>query len=64
MNPEFKDAMDHGELVKTQTFITARGTYVLNHVRFKYQIYFFKHLNGKLVECCNLNKVKGENVNE
>ena len=64
MNPEFKDAMDHGQLVKTQTFITARGTYILDYFLFKYQIYLFKRLNGKLVECCNLNKVKGETGNE
>ena len=55
MRKDFIKAMKQGDIIKTQNFITARGTYQLVFMGYKGDVYFFKHLNGKLVECCNLN---------
>lgn len=52
------EAIKNGEIVKNQAFITERGAYQITLLRYKNEIYFCKYLNGKLVECCNLNRSK------
>lgn len=54
----FVRAINHGKVVKTQTFVTDKGTYKIDLIRFEDDIYFVKYQAGKVVECCNLNKVK------
>ena len=56
MRRDFEMAAKKGTSVKNQIYKTERGTYQLLFVRYKNDIYMFKHLNGKLVECCNLSK--------
>ena len=56
MKPEFEKACVLGDLVKKNVFKTDRGMYVIHLYNWKGDIYFYKHLNGKLVECCNLSK--------
>lgn len=58
MQPQFAKALKYGEIVKIQKFATMKGVYVITLVRYENEIYFFKDLNGKLVECCNLNKAE------
>ena len=60
MKPEYSVALKKGQLVKHQSFVTERGSYQIALVRYKDCVYFYKYLNGKLTECCNLNKKKGE----
>ena len=62
MKKEFIDAIFEGEIVKQQTFITEKGAYQLFMVRRENDIYFYKYLNGEMVECCNLNKAKGVKI--
>lgn len=62
MKKEFIDAINDGELVKNQVFVTDRGTYKLMHVRKGVDIYFYKYLNDELVECCHLNKLEGRRI--
>lgn len=62
MKKEFIDAIFEGEIVKQQAFITEKGVYQLFMVRRENDIYFYKYLNGKMVECCNLNKAKGVKI--
>lgn len=61
MKYEYKDAFYHGKVVKTQSFVTPKGLYTIYLTGYKNDIYFFKTLNGELVECCNLNKRSKEN---
>ena len=61
MKYEYKDALEKGKLVKSQSFHTHRGDYVIHLIAYKNDIYFFKILNGEIVECCNLNKRSKEN---
>ena len=56
MRRDFELAAKKGTSVKNQIYKTERGTYQLLFVRYKHDIYMFKHLNGKLVECCNLSR--------
>lgn len=56
MRRDFAKAAKDGSVIKTQNYMTDRGTYQLLFVRYKESIYFYKHLNGKLVECCNLSE--------
>lgn len=56
MRRDFEMAAKKGTSVKNQIYKTARGMYQLLFMRYKNDIYMFKHLNGKLVECCNLSK--------
>lgn len=58
MKFEFIDALKYGKVIKDQSFTTERGCYQILLVRYKNCAYFFKYLNGKLCECCNLNKAK------
>ena len=62
MKLQFINAINNGEIVKTQTFITDKGCYQLIHVRSEGCIYFYKYLNGKMVECCNLNELEGREI--
>ena len=62
MKKEFIDAIFEGEIVKQQTFITEKGAYQLFMVRRENDIYFYKYLDGKMVECCNLNKAQGVKI--
>lgn len=57
MRKDFTRAAENGDVIKTQNFVTARGVYQIVLVRYKNDIYFYKHLNGKIVECCNLNRL-------
>ncbi len=62
MKKEFINAIFEGEIVKQQTFITEKGAYQLFMVRRENDIYFYKYLNSKMVECCNLSKAKGVKI--
>ena len=62
MKKEFIDAIFEGEIVKQQTFITEKGAYQLFMVRRENDIYFYKYLDGKMVECRNLSKAKGVKI--
>ena len=52
------EAIKNGEIVKNQAFLTDRGAYQIALLRCKNEIYFCKYLNGKIVECSNLNRDK------
>lgn len=54
----FTKAINHGKVVKTQSFETDKGVYKINLIRFEDDIYFVKYRDEKIVECCNLSKVK------
>ena len=49
MRKDFAKAASKGTVIKNQNFVTARGVYQI--------IFFFKHRNGQLVECCNLSNL-------
>ena len=57
MRKDFAKAASNGTVIKNQNFVTARGVYQIVFVRYENDIYFFKHRNGKLVECCNLSNL-------
>lgn len=57
MRKDFAKAASKGTVIKNQNFMTARGVYQIVFVRYENDIYFFKHRNGKLVECCNLSSL-------
>lgn len=54
----FTKAINHGKVVKTQSFETDKGVYKINLIRYENDIYFVKYQDEKIVECCNLSKVK------
>ena len=58
MKPENTKTIEFGELVKYQMFNSATGFYQIELIRYENDIFFVKKLNGKVVECCNLNKAK------
>lgn len=58
MKPENKKAIEFGELLKYQMFTTNTGFYQIELIRYVDGIYFVKKLNGNIVECVNLNKMK------
>lgn len=58
MKHQFIKAAKNGKVVKSQTFMTEKGTYEITLVRHGEHIYFYKLLNGKIVECCDLNEVR------
>ena len=64
MKKEYIDAIYEGEIVKNQHFVTDKGIYDVVLVRQGSEIYFYKYLNRKLVECCNLSKAKGIKIVE
>ena len=57
MRKDFEKAAKEGTKIKDQNFVTERGVYQLVFTRYKNDIYMFKHLNGKMVECCNLSNL-------
>ena len=57
MRKDFAKAASKGVVIKNQNFVTARGVYQIVFVRYENDIYFFKHRNGQLVECCNLSNL-------
>ena len=57
MRKDFAKAASKGVVIKNQNFVTARGVYQIIFVRYENNIYFFKHRNGQLVECCNLSNL-------
>ena len=63
MRKDFAMAASNGTVIKNQNFVTDRGVYQIVFVRYENDIYFFKHRNGKLVECCNLSTI-GYNQNK
>lgn len=56
---EFHKAINRGKVIKSQSFVTDKGTYKINLIKFEDQIYFAKYQNDKIVEVCNLSKMKG-----
>ena len=54
----FVKAINRGRVVKTQSFETDKGVYKIDLIQFENDIYFVKYQDGKIVECCNLSKVK------
>ena len=64
MKYEFIDTLKYGKIIKDQSFMTERGCYQIVLVRHKNCVYFFKYLNGRVCECCNLNKAKAPKVKE
>ena len=63
MRKDFVKAASKGVVIKNQNFVTARGVYQIVFVQYENDIYFFKHRNGQLVECCNLSNL-GNNQNK
>ena len=57
MRKDFAKVASKGVVIKNQNFVTARGVYQIVFVRYENDIYFFKHRNGQLVECCNLSNL-------
>jgi hypothetical protein len=56
MKSEFEKAYALGSLVKSNNFQTDRGMYRIDLYLWNDNVYFFKYRDGKLLECCNLNK--------
>ena len=54
----FTKAINHGKVVKTQSFVTDKGTYKINFLKYENDIYFVKYQDDKLVEVCNLSADK------
>ena len=59
MKPECVEAAKYGKKIKIQLFDTPKGKYLLSYRRLNGDVYMFKYRDGKLLECVNLNKVKG-----
>lgn len=60
MTKNCMDALTNGKLIKTQSFTTPKGNYTLKFIRHKAEVYFFKYRDNTLIECCNLNQVRGD----
>ena len=58
MRKECAKAASEGVVIKNQNFVTVRGVYQMIFVRYENDIYFFKHLNGHLVEYSNLSNLR------
>jgi hypothetical protein len=58
MKPENAKAIELGEVLKYQMFATNTGFYQIELIRYEDGIYFVKKKDGKIVECCNLNKMR------
>lgn len=63
MKHSYVMAINHGELVHSQSFETERGVYLIDIYRYKDQVYSFKYLNNKLREAHNLSKMKAVKKN-
>lgn len=57
MKDEFIKVINNGKQIKLQTFDTIKGRYDLVFYNYVNDIYFFKLLNNKIVECVNLSKL-------
>lgn len=57
MKDEFIKVINKGKQIKLQTFDTIKGRYDLAFYNYANDIYFFKLLNNKIVECVNLSKL-------
>ena len=57
MRKEVAKASRRGIAIKSHSFVIERGVYQIVFVRYENDIYFFKHRNGQLVECCNLSNL-------
>ena len=64
MKLEYIKAIYEGEVVKSQEFVTEKGTYDVILVRKGTEVYFYKYLNRNLVECCNLSKIEGRRIED
>ena len=62
MRKDFAKAASEGGVIKNQNFVPARGVYQIIFVRYENDIYFFKHRNGQLVECCNLSTLGNNQI--
>lgn len=61
MQKEFANALVLGRVVKSNTFVTERGTYKIDIRLWRKKVYFFKYKDGVLVECMKLyGEKKGE----
>lgn len=56
---EFHKALNHGKVIKSQKFETDKGVYKIDLIRYQEMIYMAKYQNDKIVEVCNLSKMKG-----
>ncbi len=45
-----EDLLRYGEIVKSNTFDTARGCYTIRIIKFKDELFFHKMKNGSVVE--------------
>ena len=57
MREEFCKAIENGVPIKEQRFDTEKGRYELFFYNYKNDIYFFKLLHDRVVECVNLSKL-------
>lgn len=57
MQIEFVKAINHGKLVKSNTFMTELGEYKIDILSYHENVYFVKYKDKKLVECVNLTKM-------
>ena len=57
-------ALIKGKVIKAQKFETQRGTYTINIIRYRGELYFYKYLDGVLMECCNLSGKDKEDEEE
>lgn len=61
MQKEFTNALILGRVVKSNTFVTERGTYKIDIRLWRKKVYFFKYKDAVLVECMKLyGEKKGE----
>lgn len=64
MQKEFANALVLGRVIKSNTFVTERGTYKIDIRLWRKKVYFFKYKDGVLVECMKLyGEKKGETEN-
>ena len=56
MKTEVQKAINEGVNLKTNICTTDRGVYTINIREHNNDIFFFKYLNGELVECMNLSR--------
>lgn len=54
MQKEFANALVLGRVVKSNTFVTDRGTYKIDIRIWRKRAYFFKYKDAVLVECSKL----------
>ena len=54
MRPDHEEAVANGRIIKTNTFITERGSYKIDIIAHNGSLFFYKSKNDTLVECINL----------